>query len=250
MSDAYLVRRGGSGGLSANAAVLHVKAPAGCTVSFAKGGVVAKVLGPGKSHVNSADSSFADWYYAVTPGNFGSWTVTGANSEGSISQTVTVNAVKQYDVTVSFGRLYWQGNEYVGVTGGWGAAQAYYDGGNYSYRQLVITKNSGNIVLTSSNKNDTEGCLGTANKVELTRYNTLKVNVTGINTTVYCKPRIIVSPANTGKVSAASTVQVTSNGVASLNISSLSGKYYVLLCLNYTANQSCSMTFNQIWLEA
>ena len=31
MSDAYLVRRGGSGGLSANAAVLHVKAPAGST---------------------------------------------------------------------------------------------------------------------------------------------------------------------------------------------------------------------------
>lgn len=248
MSDAYLVRRGGSGGLSANAAVLHVKAPAGCTVSFAKGGVVAKVLGPGKSHVNSADSSFADWYYVVTPGNFGSWTVTGANSEGSISQTVTVNAVKQYDVTVSFGRLYWQGNEYGGVTGGWGAAQAYYDSG-YSYKQLAITKNSGNIVLTSQSPNNTQGCLGTANKVELTRYKTLKVNVTAVSTPAYCIPRIIVSTADTGRVSAAATVQVSAKGVASLNISSLSGEHYVLFCLNYTANNACSMTFDKIWLE-
>lgn len=234
--------------MSANAAVLHVKAPAGCTVSFAKGGVVAKVLGPGKSHVNSADSSFADWYYVVTPGNFGSWTVTGANSEGSISQTVTVNAVKQYDVTIQFGHLYWYGNEYVGITGGWGAAQAYYDSG-FSYHQLAIAKNSGNIVLTSQYPNGTEGCLGTANKVELTRYNTLKVNVTAISTTVYCIPRIIVSTENIGRVSAAATVQVSANGVASLNISSLSGKYYVLLCLVYGANQSCSMTFDRIWLE-
>lgn len=248
MSDAYLVRRGGSGGLSANAAVLHVKAPAGSTISFAKGGVVAKVLGPDKSHVNSADSSFADWYYSVTPGNFGSWTVTGANSEGSISQTVTVNAVKQYDVTTSFGRLYWQGNEYGGVTGGWGAAQAYYDDG-YSYKQLAITKNSGNIVLTSQYPNGTEGCLGTANKVELTRYKTLKVNVTAVSTPAYCIPRIIVSTANIGRVSAAATVQVSAKGVASLNISSLSGKYYVLFCLNYTANNTCSMTFDKIWLE-
>lgn len=249
MSDAYLVRRGGSGGLSPSNAVIHVKAPAGSTISFAKGGVVAKVLGPGKSHVNSADSSFADWYYAVTPDNFGSWTVTGANSEGSISQTVTVNAVKQYDVTIFFGRLYWQGNEYVGVTGGWRAAQAYYDGGDYWYNQLAITKNSGNIVLTSQRPNGTEGCLGTANKVELTRYNTLKVNVTGVSTTYYCKPRIIVSTANIGKVSAAATVQVTATGVASLNISSLRGKYYVLFCLNYTANGTCSITFDKIWLE-
>lgn len=248
MSDAYLVRRGGSGGLSANAALLHVKAPAGCTVSFAKGGVVAKVLGPGKSHVNSADSSFADWYYAVTPGNFGSWTVTGANSEGSISQTVTVNAVKQYDVTIQFGRLYWQGNEYVGVTGGWGAAQAYYDSG-YSYSQLTITKNSGSIALSTPLANGVQGCLATANKVELTRYRTLKVNVTGIYTTNYCKPRIIVSTANSGRVSAAATVQQTSTGVASLNIASLSGKYYILFCLNHTANDGCTLTFDKVWLE-
>lgn len=248
MSDAYLVRRGGSGGLSANAAVLHVKAPAGSTISFAKGGVVAKVLGPGKSHVNSADSSFADWYYSVTPGNFGSWTVTGANSEGSISQTVTVNAVKQYDVTIQFGHLYWYGNEYVGITGGWNAVYAWYDEG-YGFNWLSVTKNSGSIVLSAPRQNNAEGCMATANKVELTRYNTLKVNVTGVSTTYYCVPRIIVSPANTGKVSAASTVQVTSNGVASLNIASLSGKYYILFCLNWTANNGCSMTFDRIWLE-
>ena len=79
--------------MSPNSAVIRVTAPAGSTISFEKGGVVAKLLGPAKQHISFSDSSFAEWYYAVAPHHFGSWTVTGTNSEGSISQTITVNDV-------------------------------------------------------------------------------------------------------------------------------------------------------------
>lgn len=104
MSDAYLVRRGGSGGLSPNSAVIHVTAPAGSTVSFAKGGVVAKVLGPDKSHVKASDSAFAEWYYAVSPDNYGEWTVTATkqSDQATESKTVTISENKQYDLEIIF----------------------------------------------------------------------------------------------------------------------------------------------------
>lgn len=102
MSDAFLVRRGGSGGLSPNSAVLYVTAPAGSTITFAKGGVTVKVLGPDKSHVNAGDITLADWYYAVSPGNYGTWAVTATRGQDTATVTVTVDSNKQYDVFLSF----------------------------------------------------------------------------------------------------------------------------------------------------
>ena len=93
---------GGAGGLSSNAAVIHVNAAAGSTITFSKSGVTVKVLGPEKSHVNADDNTLADWYYAVSSGNYGEWTVTATLSGDSASETVTVNATKHYDVELSF----------------------------------------------------------------------------------------------------------------------------------------------------
>lgn len=102
MGEALITRRGGSGGLSANSAVIHVKISAGSTITFSKGGVVVKVLGPEKSHINSADSTFADWYYPVSPSNYGSWTVTATLGSSSKSATITVNSNKVYDVLLTY----------------------------------------------------------------------------------------------------------------------------------------------------
>lgn len=102
MSDALIVRRGG-GGLSPNNAVIHVNAPAGSTISFSIGGVVAKVLGPGKSHVNAEDNTLADWYYSVSPANYGTWTVTATRGGSTVSKTVSVSAANQYDLELLYG---------------------------------------------------------------------------------------------------------------------------------------------------
>lgn len=121
MSDAFILRSGGGNGLSPNSAVIHVTAPVGSTISFAKGGVVAKVLGPDKSHVNSADESLADWYYSVSVNNYGTWEISASlDADNTASASVTVNSNEQYDVALTYlYYLYNKGNEFTDRSGGW-----------------------------------------------------------------------------------------------------------------------------------
>lgn len=120
MGDAFILRAGGGGGLSVNAAVIHVTAEAGSTISFAKGGVTAKVLGPEKAHISAADSGRAEWYYAVSASNYGTWTVTATRGTDSASTTVTVSANQQYDLELSYCLyVYRRGDERSSVSGGW-----------------------------------------------------------------------------------------------------------------------------------
>lgn len=83
-------------------AVIHVTAPVGSTISFSKGDIVAKVLGPEKSHVNAEDNTLADWYYAVAPSNYGTWTITATRGLDTASKTVTVDSNKQYDLELPY----------------------------------------------------------------------------------------------------------------------------------------------------
>ena len=102
MGEAFIVRRGGAGGLSPSKAVLHIIAEANSTITLEKGGVTVTTLGPEKSHVNADDNTLADWYYAIGAGNYGSWTVTAEKSGDTGSDTVTVDSNKQYDVRVRY----------------------------------------------------------------------------------------------------------------------------------------------------
>jgi len=101
---------GGGGGLSPNNAVIHVNAPVGSTVTFSKGGVVVKTLAPSKAHPN-ADGETADYYFSVSSSNYGEWTVTATLGNDTASDTVTVNAANEYDLTMSY-RLYVVQNGY------------------------------------------------------------------------------------------------------------------------------------------
>ena len=103
MGDAFIARSGSVGGLTVNAAVIHVNAPSGSTVDFIKGGVTAKTISPTYGHPNANDNGeTADYYYTVFSGNYGSWTVTAHNSYFTKSSTITVNSNIQYDVVLSF----------------------------------------------------------------------------------------------------------------------------------------------------
>lgn len=102
MSDAFIMRRGGSGSFSPNNAVLHVNAPVGSTITLAKGGVTVKVLDASKGHTNAADSLLADWYYSVSPSNYGEWTVTASDGTSTTSSAITIDSIKQYDVELTY----------------------------------------------------------------------------------------------------------------------------------------------------
>ena len=92
----------GSGGLSVNSAVLRITAPVGSTITLTKGGVTVAMLAATKGHTNASDTTLADWYYSISSGNYGSWTVTAAKDGESASETVTVDNAKQYDVSLSY----------------------------------------------------------------------------------------------------------------------------------------------------
>lgn len=102
MSDAFILRAGGGGGLSVNAAILHLQAPIGSTITLSKNNVVVKVLGPEKSHVNADGPTVADWYYSVSSSNYGTWTVTATLSGSTASDTVTIDSNEQYDLSFSY----------------------------------------------------------------------------------------------------------------------------------------------------
>lgn len=169
MSDAYLVRRGGSGGLSANAAVLHVTATAGSTVSLAKGAVVTKVLGPGMAHVRSSDSTLADWYYAVSPANYGSWTVTATLGTDTQSVTVAISDNKQYDIDLYTFYVYNQGNTYDCRTGGY--TQSHGSGS-------IATFETGYISIHQTATSGRGLLLTTNNTFDMSRFKTLFVEYT------------------------------------------------------------------------
>lgn len=96
-----MVGGGGGGGLSPRSAVIHVTAPVGSTISFSKGGVVVKVIGPEKSHVNADNPTFADWYYAVSSSIYGTFTVSATDTAGiTESKSVVVSANEQYDIVI------------------------------------------------------------------------------------------------------------------------------------------------------
>ncbi|MDO4990847.1 MAG: hypothetical protein Q4E45_10125 [Eubacteriales bacterium] len=103
MSEAFIVRRGGSGGLSAGGAVLHITAPAGSTITLKKGDVTVATLAAARGHTNASDTTLADWYYAIVSTNYGSWTATAARDGETASGTVTVDSNKVYDLSLSFG---------------------------------------------------------------------------------------------------------------------------------------------------
>lgn len=92
----------GGGHLNDTDALLRVSAPTGSTITMAKGGVTVAVLAATKGHTNASDATLADWYYGISSGNYGSWTVTAAKDGESASKTVTVDNAKQYDVSLSY----------------------------------------------------------------------------------------------------------------------------------------------------
>ena len=177
MSEAMLLRRGGA--LSPCSAVIHVAAAVGSTVSFSKGGVVVRELGPGKAHPNAADNTLADWYCPVAPANYGAWTVTASLAGSTASAAVTVDSNKQYDVALHLPiYLYDQGDQRTPVTGGWEVSTAVAADEHYpSTTAPVFNSDRVSFSLTGSATNKCTA-VNTVGAVNLTRYSTLHVAYT------------------------------------------------------------------------
>ena len=250
MSEALIIGRGGGSGLSTLQAVIHVTAEAGSTISFAKGGVTAKVLGPEKAHISAADSSRAEWYYAVSASNYGAWTVTATRGTDSASTTVTVSANQQYDLELGYTLwLYRRGDKMVSVTGGWEAStNAPRDGGRNTPR---VTDNSDSMLVSYVNT----GMLETVNKVDLSNVSTICLTANFAKNTGWfgISARTEKIAGASGQTSIAAQVNIQSQIVLntektySLDVSSLTGAYYVGLHEWADGSETCRVTISEVY---
>ena len=99
--DPIILGRGGSGGPTAQDAILLATFPAGSTVSATKSGVtVTPTL-----WVSAADSSLEAALFVFAPAQFdltNPWTITATDGASTASQSVLITTNKEYEVTIEY----------------------------------------------------------------------------------------------------------------------------------------------------
>lgn len=170
MSEALIVRRGGTGGMPLSNAIIHAKAPYGSTVTFSKGGVVVKTIGPDKAHANN-DGVYADYYLSVSANNYGKWTITATDGTNTASTTVLITTNKAYEVMLGYKLwLYKNGNTYDSTTGGWQVK-------NYNSDSTIALREDRIYIKVSWSS----GCVATVSKVDVTDYSSMHVVFNSLN---------------------------------------------------------------------
>lgn len=220
MSEAYLVRRGG-GATDAYAAI-QVQYTPGVVVSVSKG---TKTFRP-------KDNSGGLWVCSIP--STGTWTVTA----GSKTKTVSITKEGQVEI-VNFTSLilYSPGDEHTAVTGGWIVVQ-----------NAVITRTSTYLQIIPTQQWDgNHAIVGSSNLIDLTDINVLYAE--GLNN---CGGDgylgFIVADANQNLIAQVwwSPYQ---NTTKSLNVSSLSGKYYVAFDVAWGSTYKGDGRIYNVWGE-
>ena len=171
----FVVGGSGGGGFSTKDAIIHVNAPLGSTVTFSKDNIAVKIIEPSKAITNS-DGETADYYYSVKSSNYGSWTLTATAGNDTATETVTVNAIKQYDVILSFSLyLFKDGDKCRTITGGWEAAG--YLSGPQGWGRGVPTVTEYSNFYEVSFLGNAGGAYATVGRVDVSKYSTLKAIV-------------------------------------------------------------------------
>lgn len=247
MSDAFLVRRGGSGGgLSPNSAVIHVTAPVGSTITFSKNGVIVKVLDASKSHVNADNNAFADWYYSISAANYGTWTITATLDTRSKSTTVSVSSNRQYDANISYDLyLIRDGNveETLTLSGGTltsGTTYAVFDtGGDYGRVAYYQTNVSGYSTLRIAiNGGRNYSVLATTPAIGIAE------NAPGINSST----KEVTGYAEFTRFPTASSNGSVTSGTYDLDISSYNGTQYIYLASGGSSNYNGVLNIYDFYL--
>ena len=159
----------------------------------------------------------------------GEWTVSCTDGSSTVSKSVTITTPGQVEsVKLSYALiLYDSGDEYTDITGGW-SGFACYSGTSKG----TFTKNSSSIYIKSNGSKGAQSiAAATANKIDITDISTLKVNVTSFNVqSEYRAYFLLSSHRDTSSVSeSVATTGIPGTGEIALDISGLSGSYYVIV---------------------
>lgn len=141
--------------------------------------------------------------------------------------------------------LYNKGDECTDLTGGWSATATKPSTAGSNPIVPSVTKGSESITIsiTSSSSNYRIGYLTSAYQIDLRNYNKLIVNVTALS--IHCYVHVSNSKTSGYTPSASMELSVGSNV---LDISSLSGSFYILIGMGgHEGTASC--TFDKVYLS-
>lgn len=230
---------GGGGGLSLNNAVIHINAPTGSSIMLSKGGVVVKVLDPSKAHINADNNEYADYYYAVSSNNYGTWTLTATLDEETADETITIDSNEQYDVALDYTFwLYKDGNEYTRRTGGW---EVKWESSKRASKEATY------LQLTSATSNGQ--AIATINKVDLTNFSNfcMEMPIASTGNTKY--HNMIVWTDNSSAKSASTVANWEFGNIAAgvyrLSIANVSGSHK----LGFRSWNGANFRVSKAWLE-
>ena len=178
----------------------------------------------------------------------GTWTVSCTDGSSTVSKSVTITAPGQVEsVKLSYALiLYDSGDEYTDITGGW-SGFACYSGTSKG----TCAKNSSSIYIKSNGSSGAQSIAASPeNKIDITDISTLKVNVTSFNVqSGYRSYFILSSSRNTSSTdNSVATKEITGTGETELDISGLSGSYYVIV-YNRAVNgaNTYELTFDRVY---
>ena len=227
---------GGGGGISDTDAILTVTVPTGSTVTMTKGGIT---LTP-TMWVQAADNTLDCALFVIAPNLFDSqnaWTVTAVLGPGSASQTVIIADNKQYDLVI-YPPVYLVKN---------GTKIADFTGQSHT----VITQQSGYVNFYI---NDNYAATSTStDPVDLTRYSQINITIPNNGMSYYrsgVTPSLIIgrsrpyfsdqsssqSLTNASLIKMLSSNTTISANTYTLDISSVSGAYYVGIAMSSANN--------------
>lgn len=141
------------------------------------------------------------------------------------------------------GELYKDGNEYITFTGGWESRKSTEAAG-------TVKKNASNFVVSTSDY-QLIYCK-TVDTVDLTKYSKVTFKVTDISASVHNEITLGVYPENFDFRWTDTTAQLKltyETGKHSIDVSALSGKYYVAVRAASNSGVSTTVTVSEVFLE-
>lgn len=145
MSESLLLRISNNINIiSNNIAILHIIAPIGSTINISKNNILLKILKPKESSTSNENNDYANYYYYIQPGNFGTFLCEAILGEDTATANIEIQEFKQYELSLSFQVPYsYQALEYLTTTTG-----AWFDTGiiptttNYTVKTNIQVENS------------------------------------------------------------------------------------------------------------
>lgn len=207
---------------------IFVTYPAGSSVTCTKG-----------STTLSAENTSGQWVFAIPEA--GAWTVAATDGTNTKSESVSITAEGQsVSVELSYQLVLFDGangGDVTSLTGGW----AMY-GHDSDYHSSSVTSNSLYFAYTDTASSTHTWAFNTIKAIDISKYKTLYVDVSSV--TGGGNIHIAKNASATDSYDASASAN---GGIASLDVSSFNGSYYI--GLGFGPTKKGDMKATKVWLE-